>query len=255
MRERFGAKEDRSCILRGGEHAWGNAYLRMTTQRPVNNIVREAVEAIIQGTASGQHTGSFPYDEPLGLGHSIEAQQIRRDLERILHYEAGISDYVDPFAGSYVIESLTDEIEANILEELQVVRDMGGAAAAVDNGYYKQQIGDAAWASQQLLETGQDVWVGVNRFTGPDEVEVAVQRTSEYDEDLLESAEERQKVSLAELRRTREGAQVAASLRELEQVARKPGENIMPALIECAKAYATIGEICGVLRSEFGVHQ
>ncbi len=252
MRDDFGAQQDRTCLLRGGEHAWGNAYLRMTSQRPVNNIVRETVEAMIQGCASGQITGSFPFDEPLGLGHSIEAQQVRRDLERILHHEARLADYLDPFAGSYVIESLTEEIEAAVLEELEGIRAMGGAIEAVRSGYFRECIGQSAWVAQQRLESGEDVWVGVNRYTGPDEVDVHVQRTSEYETDRLETAEERQVAALAALRRERDGTAAVAALRELERVARDPGTNAMPALIDCAHAYATIGEICGVLRSELG---
>lgn len=252
LREKYGAKQNRTLLLRGGEHAWGNAYLRMTTQRPVNNIVRQTLEALIFGLASGQHTGSIPFDEPLGLGHSIEAQQIRRDLERILHYEARITDYIDPFAGSYVIERLTDEIEAEILESLERVRDLGGAAAAVDSGYYRRAIGDTAWRSQQRLETGEDVWVGVNRFTSEGEIDVAIQRTSEYDAAKLESAEERQIASLQQLRRERAGRRVTETLSALEQAARKSEVNLMPALIDCAHAYATVGEICGVLRNVFG---
>jgi methylmalonyl-CoA mutase N-terminal domain/subunit len=252
MREKFGAKADRTCLLRGGEHAWGNAYLRMTTQRPVNNIVRQTLEALIFGLASGQHTGSIPFDEPLGLGHSIEAQQIRRDLERILHYEARITDYIDPFAGSYVIERLTDEIEQEILEAMQRVEELGGAAAAVESGFYRKAIGDSAWESQQRLETGEDVWVGVNKFTGDDEVDVYIERTSEYDSTKLESAEERQIANLKDLRRERDDRRVTTALRELEQAARKTDVNLMPALIECAHSYATIGETYGVLRSVFG---
>lgn len=254
MRERFGAKRDRTCLLRGGEHAWGNAYMRMTTQRPVNNIVRETVEAIIQACASGQLTGSFPFDEPLGLGHSIEAQQVKRDLERILHHEARLSDHIDPFAGSYLIESLTNQIEAEVLQELDAVRDMGGPAVAVESGYYRKCIADSAWQAQRRLESGEDVWVGVNKYTGPDEVEVTVERSSEYDPSRIETAEERQVASVKALRRERESDPVVKTLRELQRVAAEPRTNIMPALIDCAHAYATIGEICGVLRDEFGEH-
>ncbi|GAA2116237.1 methylmalonyl-CoA mutase family protein [Actinomadura alba] len=252
MREKYGAKQDKTCLLRGGEHAWGNAYLRMTTQRPVNNIVRQTLEALIFGLASGQHTGSIPFDEPLGLGHSIEAQQIRRDLERILHYEARITDHLDPFAGSYVIERLTDEIESEIMEALQRVRDLGGAGEAVDSGYYRRAIGDTAWESQQRLEAGEDVWVGVNKFTDDSEIDVAIQRTSEYDSDKLQSAEERQVANLRDLRREREDRRVTESLTVLEKAARDERTNLMPALIQCAHSYATIGEMCGVLREVFG---
>jgi methylmalonyl-CoA mutase N-terminal domain/subunit len=252
MREEFGATTDRACLLRGGEHAWGNAYLRMTATRPVNNIVRETIEALIQACASGQLTGSFPFDEPLGLGHSPEAQQIRRDLERILFHEAKLGTTVDPFAGSYAIEALTDEIEATTLAELAKVEDMGGAIAAVESGYYREQIAAHAWAQQRALETGEDVWVGVSEFTGPDEIDVQVARTPEYAGERLETAEARQKEALDALRAERDGTAAATAVGALAKAAQDPSVNLMPLLIECALAYATIGEICGALREVWG---
>lgn len=253
MREKYGAKNDKTCLLRGGEHAWGNAYMKMTKQRPVNNIIRQTLEALIFGLASGQHTGSIPFDEPLGLGHSIEAQQIRRDLERILHFEARITDQIDPFAGSYFMESLTDEIEEEIMVELRKIEEVGGAAEAVESGYYKRAVGDAAWAQQRRIETGEEVWVGVNRFTGPEEIDVHIDRSSEYDAGQLKTAEERQIESVQQLRAERDNDAVKRTLAALRLIARDESANIMPALIDCAHAYATNGEINGVLREEFGV--
>jgi methylmalonyl-CoA mutase N-terminal domain/subunit len=253
MREEFGAKDDRTCLLRGGEHAWGNAYLKMCVQRPVNNIVRSTLEALIQAFAGGEISGGYPFDEPLGLGHSMEAQQVARDLSRILQYEAGAGEYLDPLAGSYVIESLTDEVERETLEELERVEKLGGAIAAVETGYYRGAVAQSAWKSQQRLESGEDVWVGVNGFTGPDEITVNIERTSEYDLDLIESAEARQSEAVRRLRREREQRLVNSSLVQLRTSARKDSENLLPPLIECALAYATIGEICDVLRDVFGV--
>lgn len=252
MREEFGAETDRACLLRGGEHAWGNAYLRMTAVRPVNNIVRETLEAIISATASGQHTGSFPFDEPLGLGHSPEAQQVRRDLERILYHEAKLGARLDPFAGSYLVESLTDEIEARTLEELEHVEKLGGAVAAVETGHYRDRIAASAWRAQRDLETGDEVWVGVNAFTGPDEIDVQVARTPEYAGERLETAEARQVAGLTELRRTREQRAVADTLRALDAAVADPARNVIPAMIDCASAYVTLGEMCDVLRDHFG---
>lgn len=253
MREEFGATSDRACLLRGGEHAWGNSYLRMTTARPINNIVRETIEAIIQATASGQLSGSFPFDEPLGLGHSREAQQVRRDLERILFHEAKLGSTLDPFAGSYVIEALTDEIEAETLEELARVEERGGAIAAVESGYYKDKIASNAWAMQSAMEHGDDIWVGVNAFTGEDEIDVEVERTPEYPGERLATAEERQVDALRSLRSSRSASAVSGSLRALEEAARDEKRNVLPELIDCALAYATVGEICDVLRDCFGV--
>jgi methylmalonyl-CoA mutase N-terminal domain/subunit len=251
VRDRFDAKNERSCLLRGGEHAWGNAYLRLSRARPIANIVRETVEAMIQGTASGQLTGSFPFDEALRLGHSPEALQVRRDLERILYHEAKIGQYVDPFAGSYLIESLTDEIEQEILDELAVVEDMGGAVAAVETGYYRHKIAEHAWELQRRLETGEDVWVGVSQYTGPEEIDVQVTLTPEYPPDQVESAEARQIAALAERRRHRDLSRLSATLRDLEAVL-ATDDNIMPALIECALAGATVGEMCDVMCNVLG---
>ena len=252
MREEYHAKKDRTCLLRGGEHAWGNAYMRLSAQRPVNNIVRAVVEAFTQALASGEISGSYPFDEPLGLGHSLEAQQITRDMDRILLHEARLGDYLDPFAGSYVVESLTDQVERETLEELARVEEMGGALAAVESGYYRAAIADSAWEQQQRLESGEDVWVGVNRFAGEDEIDVLIERTSEYDDSRKASAEARQIAALREVRRSRSERDVAGSLRGLADAARQDQVNLLPVLIDCASAYATVGEICDVLRGVFG---
>lgn len=252
MREEFGAKDDRTCLLRGGEHAWGNAYLKMCVQRPVNNIVRATLEGLIQAFAGGEISGGYPFDEPLGLGHSIEAQQVARDLSRILQHEAGAAEYLDPLAGSYVVESLTDQIERETLEELARVEKLGGAISAVETGYYRSAIARSAWEAQRRVESGEDVWVGVNRFTGPDEITVNIDRTSEYELDRLENAEPRQIAAVRQLRRERDQRHVGVSLETLRSAAGRSSANLVPPLIECALAYATIGEICDVLRDVFG---
>jgi methylmalonyl-CoA mutase, N-terminal domain len=253
MREEFGARADRTCLLRGGEHAWGNSYTKMTARRYINNIIRATVEAMIQASASGEVTGGLsPFDEPLGLGHSIEAQQVSRDIKRIIFHEAKLGRTLDPLGGSYALEKLTREIEEETLAEMAHIEERGGAVWAVESGYYRAAIAESAWADQQRLEAGEEVWVGVNRFVDEGEIEVEVNRTPEYDPDLLETAEERQCAALAELRREREGAAVARTLGALRDAARDPDRNVVPALVECALAYATIGEICDVLREEFG---
>lgn len=252
MREEFGAKDDRTCILRGGEHAWGNAYMKMSVSRPVNNIIRATVEALIQAFGSGEVSGGHPFDEPLGLGHSIEAQQISRDVARILQHEARVADHLDPLAGSYVVEALTDRVERETLDELERVEKLGGPVAAVESGYYRSVIAQSAWESQQRIESGEEVWVGVNKFNGPDEIDVKIERTSEYDADRLESAEARQIEALRQLRRERDDTEVGRTLKALHAAAKDDGTNLLPPLIDCALAYATIGQICDVLRDVFG---
>lgn len=253
MREEFGAKTDRACLLRGGEHAWGNSYTKMTSARYINNIVRVTIEAMIQACASGEVTGGLsPFDEPLGLGHSIEAQQVSRDIQRIILHEARLGDILDPLGGSYAIEKLTNDIEAATREELEHVESNGGALWGVESGYYRSAIAASAWDAQRKLEDGEEVWVGVNRFKGPDEVDVHVERTPEYDPDLLQTAEERQVAALVALRRERDDALVRETLRELRAAAADASANVVPSMISCALAYATIGEICDVLRDVFG---
>jgi len=223
----------------------------MTPNRAVNNIVRATIEALIYSLASGDVPGGVPFDEPLGLGHSIEAQQVARDVQRILLHEARVGDVLDPFGGSYAIEALTKEIEAETLDELGRVTDAGGAVAAIESGYSRKVIARSAWRAQQRLETGDDVWVGVNRYVGENEVDVQIQRSSEYDLDRRANAEDRQIESLKRLRADRNSSEVQTTLRELRSVA-LTDENLLPALIACAKAYATIGESCDVLRDVFG---
>ncbi|WP_249010648.1 methylmalonyl-CoA mutase family protein [Conexibacter sp. DBS9H8] len=253
MREEFGAKLDRTCLLRGGEHAWGNAYTKMTAHRYINNIVRATIEAMIQATASGEVTGGLsPFDEPLGLGHSIEAQQVSRDIKRIIFHEAKLGRTLDPLGGSYAVEKLTREIEERTLAEMETVAKGGGAIWGVESGHYRAAIAQSAWEHQSELENGQEVWVGVNGYTSDQEIDVEVNRTPEYDPALLATAEERQKAELMALRRERDDRLVAATLTALKQAARDPGANLIPPMIECALAYATIGQICHVLREQFG---
>ncbi|MHB8190908.1 MAG: methylmalonyl-CoA mutase family protein [Ferrimicrobium sp.] len=252
LREEFHAKDDRTCMLRGGEHAWGNAYMKMCVQRPVNNIVRASMEALIQAFASGEISGGHPFDEPLGLGHSIEAQQISRDIARIVQHEARAGDYLDPFAGSYVVEALTNQIEEETLEEMARIEKIGGPVAAIESGYYRSVIAQSAWESQRRLEKGEEVWVGVNKFNGPEEIDVNIERTSEYDQDKLESSEARQVASLKKLRSERDAKAVSESLEKLKAGAMQDSVNLMPLLIESALAYGTIGEICNILREVFG---
>ncbi|GAC1324172.1 MAG: methylmalonyl-CoA mutase family protein [Mycobacteriales bacterium] len=253
MREEFGAKTDRACLLRGGEHAWGNSYTKMTSRRYINNIVRVTIEAMIQACASGEVTGGLsPFDEPLGLGHSIEAQQVSRDIQRIILHEARLGDVLDPLGGSYAVEKMTDEIEARTRAELDHVEGNGGALWGVESGYYRSSIAASAWDSQRRLEDGEEVWVGVNRFKGPEEVDVHVERTPEYDPELLLTAEERQVASLAALRRERDDGRVHRTLADLRAAAGNESVNVIGPMVECALAYATIGEICDVLRDVFG---
>jgi len=176
------------------------------------------------------------------------------DATRILLFEAGVSDVCDPWAGSYFMESLTDETEAAARAEFDHIEAMGGAVAAIETRYMPMAIAQSAYDRQQRIESQQDFVVGVNCFTGDQELTVPVPRVVEklYDPAQMATAEERQLARLAELKRTRDGAAARRTLSVLGEHAKDEARNLMPDIIDCVKAEATLQEICDALRSVFG---
>jgi len=256
VKERFGAKSQRSMMLRYAYTAHcGRA--NCTVQRPLNNLVRSVVGGIAAALCGGPPNCNPPYDEPLGLGWSLEAIQLSEDAGRILQNEARLVDVADPLAGSYYIESLTDEIEKAAWEEFEKIQTMGGAIAAVENGYMPREVALSAYERQKRLEEGKDLVVGLNCFTGEGELEVTTARLvpHPYDAQRRENAERRQIDALKEVKRTRDNREVARLLKELEQAAAKEEINLIPHFIDCVKAYATLQEICDVLRGVFGEYR
>jgi methylmalonyl-CoA mutase N-terminal domain/subunit len=253
VKERFGATDPRAMTIRQAITAHIGCT-DTTLQRPLNNIARSVIGGMAAGMSGGMPSAYPPFDEPLGLGHSSESIQLQIDATRIMIYEAGISDVSDPWAGSYFMESLTDEIEASAQEELARIENMGGAVAAIENGYLARAVAQSAYEKQKRIENKDDFVVGVNCFTGEGELELALKQNVEelYDSEHLRSAEERQLEKLAELKRDRSDAAVARSLTALEQDAKDTEANVMPALVECVKSDATLQEICDVLRGVFG---
>jgi methylmalonyl-CoA mutase, N-terminal domain len=225
-----------------------------TVQRPINNVARAVVGGIAAGMSSGLPAAFPPFDEPLGLGHSLEAIQLQMDATRVLIFEARVADVIDPWAGSYFMESLTDETEAAAQAELDKIEAMGGAIAAIESNYMPRAVAKSAYERQKRLENQEEFVVGVNCFTGDNELEVPVQRVVEelYNPEQMATAEERQLAKLARLRRERNGDAVARSLAALEADAKDAAANVMPALIECVKSDATLEEMCDVLRGVFG---
>ncbi|MBE0416061.1 MAG: methylmalonyl-CoA mutase [Dehalococcoidia bacterium] len=256
MKGRFGAKNPKSMIIRMplGAHM---GLENTTAQRPLNNLTRSVVGGIACALSGGAPVAAPPYDEPLGLGWSLEAQQLSRDAMMVLLLEAKLCEVVDPFAGSYYIESLTDEIEEAGWKELERVEAMGGAVAAVANGYMYREVARSAYERQRRIETGEDLVVGVNCCLGENELEVIPARMvpHPYDPVKREQAEEKQVANLKEVKRTRDNREVARLLRELKEAAKKEEENLIPHFIECAKAYVTEQEMCDVLREIFGEYQ
>jgi methylmalonyl-CoA mutase, N-terminal domain len=256
LKEKFGAREPRSMLLRQPLTAHIGP-ISTTLQRPLNNLVRTVVGGMASAMSGGPPESWPPYDEPLGLGWSLEAIQLAEDAQRILQHEARICDVIDPFAGSYFMESLTDQMEQAGCKELEKIQAMGGVVAAIENGYMQQEVAKSAYERQRRIENGEDLVVGVNCFTGEHELEVTTARLvpHPYDPEKVEQAESKQIANLREVRRTRDSRAVAGLLKDLEVAARKDTENLIPRLIECVKAYATIQEMCDVLRGVFGKYE
>ena len=256
LRERFNANDPKSMQIRQPITAHIGCS-STTLQRPLNNLARAVVGGMAAGM-SGAIPGAFPpFDEPLGLGHSQEATQLQQDASRIMVFEAKVTDVCDPWAGSYFMESLTDEIEKDALAELEKIEKMGGAVAAIENGYMPRAVAKSAYERQKKIEHQEELVVGVNCFVGEHEIDVSINRLVEatYDPELMKTAEERQKANLARLKRERNGTAVVTSLRNLKVQAEDKDKNLMPAICECVENDATLQEICDVLREVFGEAQ
>ena len=240
MRERFGAKNPKAMQLRFHTQTGGST---LTAQQPENNVVRVAIQALaaVLGGTQSLHTNSM--DEALALPTERAAQLALR-TQQIIAYESGVADSVDPLAGSYLIEALTDAIEGQAQAYLDQIDERGGALAAIEQGYVNQEIQEAAYRYQQAVEAGEQVVVGVNAFTAEEELPVEILRVDP-------AVEQRQRERLAELRRTRDNRRVAELLGRLEAAARG-SDNLMPLFVECVENGVTLGEICGVLRGVFG---
>ncbi len=243
MRDRFGADDPKAWLLRTHVQTGGAT---LTAQQPENNIVRAAIQALASVLGGVQSLALSCYDEALAIP-TEEAQRIALRTQQVIAHETGVTDTVDPFAGSYYIESLTNEIEQRAQELLDRVEDMGGAVAAIESGYMQQEIQEAAVRQQREVEEGRRVVVGVNKFRTDDGQPQTIFRVN------TEIAKE-QIERVRRLRAGRDGEAVAASLRRLNEVARGE-DNLMPPILESVKVYATLGEICGELRAVFGEYR
>ncbi len=243
MKERFGAKNPKSQMLRFHVHTSGSA---LTSQQPDNNVVRIAWQAIAAILGGAQSLATCAKDEAIALPTEDSARLALR-TQQLIAYESGLADVVDPLGGAWCIEALTDKIEAAAAAHIARIDALGGAVAAIEGGYIQREIAESAFARQRAVETGEQVKVGVNRF--------AVEETQGGDYLTVDPAVgARQCEHLAALKARRDAAAVTAALAEVERVA-KGGDNLMPSLIAAARTYATLGEICGVLRGVFGEYQ
>ena len=243
MKERFNSQNPRSQMMRF--HAQ-TAGVTLTAQQPDNNVVRSSIQALaaILGGTQSLHVNSK--DEALALP-TEEAVTLSLRTQQVLAFECGLTDTVDPLAGSYYVEKLTDDLERAALHYIAEVDELGGAVPAIDQGYQQREIGNAAYKIQLEIEDGQHTVVGVNAYQNSEEPAIDILR--------IDPAErERQIARLQRVRSTRNGSRVAAALANLEMVARS-NDNTMPAILECVEAYCTTGEICDVFRSVFGVQQ
>jgi methylmalonyl-CoA mutase N-terminal domain/subunit len=251
MRNRLGARKPSNWIYRelGGGLA---GFWTCTRQRPLNNLVRVAIGAAFAAMIGEPPACEPPYDEALGLGHSIEARQLAADASRIIMEECLLGDTPDVFAGSYYVESLTDRYEAEIFGQIEEIDRQGGAEKAVESGWMKNEVLRSAEDFQRKLETGKTTLVGVNKYTEADEIDVMTPRTSPYEVARREQAEERQIANLKRVKKERDHRAVQACLEKIENAARDERANLIPHFIEAVKAYVTMGEICDVLRRVFG---
>ena len=244
MRERYGAKDERSLKLRFHTQTAGCS---LTAQQIENNVARTAFEALaaVLGGTNSLHTNSM--DEVLALP-TEKAAQIALRTQQILAYETGVSSVVDPLAGSWFIEDLTNRMERAAEDYFAAIAERGGMLDAVAEGFPQREIADAAFRYQSQLETGERVIVGINVFEHS--VDTTQPPTLVIDPDV----EVEQAARLKQLRETRDNTSVATRLDALQEVARG-ADNMMPAIIDCVRARATEGEIVEALRTVFGTYR
>jgi len=240
MRDRFGAKDPRSMMLRFHTQTSG---VTLTAQQPENNIVRTAIQALaaVLGGTQSLHTNSM--DEALSLP-SEKAVQIALRTQQVIAYESGAADVVDPLGGSYYLEALTDRIEEEARRYIERIEDMGGALAAIEQGFQQREIQENSYRLQKQMEAGRRTVVGVNKFQTEEPPAEGIFR-------LDAAVAQRQIDRLKRVRAQRDGPRVEALLARLEEAARSDA-NLLPVFIECVEDYVTLGEICSVLRNVFG---
>lgn len=244
MKERYGASVPKAQMLRVHVHTAGSV---LTAQQPLNNVVRitwQALSAVLGGI---QSMACCAYDEAIALP-TEESATLALRTQQLLAYESGVTDTIDPLAGSYYIETLTDKIEKEAYDYIDKIDRMGGAVAAIEQGYMQQEMAAHAYEYQHEVELGKRTVIGVNKFN--DSKKLAEQDVLTADL----SVGERQIARLEKMKAARNNDAVKAALEKLREAA-KGTENLMPYLIDAVKTYATLGEICGVLREEFGEYK
>jgi methylmalonyl-CoA mutase, N-terminal domain len=243
MRDRFGATNPRSWQLRFHTQTAG---VSLTAQQPYNNVVRTALQALaaVLGGSNSLHTNSL--DEALALP-TRQSATIALRTQQIIAHESGVTNAVDPLGGSYFVEKLTREMEEGTRQYWATIDRMGGMVEAIERGYPQKEIAEAAYQFQQAVERREKVIVGVNDFVQQDEPPIEILY-------IDETTAEKQIRRLEQLRKTRDNDRVARTLDALRQTARGSG-NTMPAILDCVRAYATVGEMCDALRQVWGEYE
>jgi len=243
MKERFGAKDPRSWKMRFHTQTAGCS---LTAQEPENNIVRTALEALaaVLGGTQSLHTNSM--DEVLALP-TEKAVKIALRTQQIIAFESGAAQTIDPLAGSYFIESLTDEMEAEAESYFERIEALGGVLTAIEKGFFQQEIADAAYTYQRAVEKGERVVVGVNRFASEEALNIALLK-------IDAAVEQKQIARLRWLKERRDNIAVAEALRRLGEAA-AGSENLIPHILKAAQLYATEGEIISALKKVFGEYR
>jgi len=243
MKERFGSENPRSMMMRYHVQTGG---VTLTAQQPLNNIVRVALQtlATAYGGAQSLHTNS--YDEALCLP-TEEAVTVALRTQQVVAEESGAADSIDPLAGSYYVEALTDRIEAEIDDYIKKIDAMGGTLKAIEDGYVQKEIQDSAYRFQKEIESNERVYVGINRYTMEEPPPTNLLKVDPKQREI-------ETEKLKKLRAERDQKSWKAALGRLDEVSRTD-ENVMPAVIEAVKARATVGEVCDVWRNIWGEYR
>jgi methylmalonyl-CoA mutase N-terminal domain/subunit len=243
LRNHYGATDEASCALKIFVYTLGSA---LTARDPLNNTVRVAYEAMAAVLGGVQTMATSSFDEALGLP-SDDAVRVALRTQQILAYETGVARTADPLGGSYYVECLTDQMEAAVREYMRRIDEQGGALAAIESGWIKAQLDEAAYRLQRRIDSGEHPMVGVNRFVDDQPVSLRPVPTVSGEE------EARQIESLRRVRATRDAARAQRAL-DAVRIAAQEGRNTVPPILDAVKAYATVGEICDVLRQVWGRH-
>ena len=253
MKNRFHAHKDKSMKLRFHTQTAGSM---LTAQQPNNNIVRVALQtaAAVMGGTQSLHTNSR--DEALALP-TTESVTIALRTQQIVAYESGLADVIDPLAGSYYVEAMTDRIEKEAMEYIKKIDEMGGAVAAIEKGYIQKEIQDSAYKWQMEVESGARVIVGVNKFTQEEEPPKGLLKVdaSVGVEQCKKLADLKAGKPINKMKKGRDNAAVKDALAELKAACQDEHENLMPHILKAVKTYATLGEICNVMREVFGEYE